>query len=358
MLKIHFCLSIKAKVSGIKKYKLHMKKILPLIFILGFFTNCSKEEVLPTAKYTHYYPAYEAVIAKENIPDCTVFDPRAIAISNEKLYVTNVNSLEVFDAITLTHIKTIKEYSKGDTKIPFTNLTSVCVNNGRLYVGSTESRLFVFDEITHTAINTVGNGKYTGTFVHVFGVLVKDGLLFVKEKNNIIKVFDASEITDTSDWNLKPIAKLNTLKGYKEVYSLDVFEGNLVVAGRDAKSYLYYNIENIRVNAAKSLITPIEPEKIDFEDTKPISVAFNTNWVVTSENDGRSISYLRLYPKQEFMNKNYKTIVNTSNIMNYIQLGTIVGTSELNDRIFLSDNTNKKIIIIKINTSTIAEQKN
>ena len=37
--------------------------------------------------------------------------------------------------------------------------------------------------------------------------------------------------------------------------------------------------------------------------------------------------------------------------------GTIVSTALLNDRIFLSDNTNKTIRVVKLNKSTIAEQK-
>jgi len=41
---------------------------------------------------------------------------------------------------------------------------------------------------------------------------------------------------------------------------MNVASGNLVVAERDAKSYLYYNIANILTNAKKSIETHIEPE--------------------------------------------------------------------------------------------------
>ncbi|WP_223704203.1 hypothetical protein [Flavobacterium potami] len=334
-----------------------MKHILPLIFALCFFTSCSKDDI-ESKNYDYYYPTDEASISAESIPGTTAaFDPKGIAVSNEKLYVINGDVLEIFNAVTLSHIKTIKEFTKGTTTIPLTALTSVSVDNGRIYVGSTESRLFVFDETTNVGISTVGNGQWWQTFVHVFGVVAKDGLVFVKEKNNIIKVLDASQITETSNWNLEPIAKLNTLNGYTEVYSLDVYDGNLVVAGRDAKSYLYYNIANIKANAANSLTTPIEPEKVQFTDIKPIAVSFSKDWAVTSENVG-SASYLRLYPKEEFSKKNYKAVVNASDILGKNAFGTIVGTAQLNDRIFLSDNTNKKIRVIKLNKSTIAEQNN
>ncbi|MBZ4033373.1 hypothetical protein K6T82_01240 [Flavobacterium sp. 17A] len=339
------------------KYKMNMKHILPLIFALCFFTSCSKDDI-ESKNYDYYYPTDEASISAESIPGTTAaFDPKGIAVSNEKLYVINGDVLEIFNAVTLSHIKTIKEFTKGTTTIPLTALTSVSVDNGRIYVGSTESRLFVFDETTNVGISTVGNGQWWQTFVHVFGVVAKDGLVFVKEKNNIIKVLDASQITETSNWNLEPIAKLNTLNGYTEVYSLDVYDGNLVVAGRDAKSYLYYNIANIKANAANSLTTPIEPEKVQFTDIKPIAVSFSKDWAVTSENVG-SASYLRLYPKEEFSKKNYKAVVNASDILGKNAFGTIVGTAQLNDRIFLSDNTNKKIRVIKLNKSTIAEQNN
>ncbi len=339
------------------KYKLSMKHILPLILALCFFTNCSKDDI-ESKNYDYYYPTDEASITTENIPGSTVtFDPKGIAISNDKLYVVNGDVLEVFNALTLAHIKTIKEYTKGATTIPLTSLTSVSIDKGRIYVGSTESRLFVFDETTNAGISTVGNGQWWQTFVHVFGVVVKDGLVFVKEKEKSIKVFETSQITETSDWNLKPIAKLSTLNGYTEVYSLDVYGGNLVVAGRDARSYLYYNIANIKANATASLTTPIEPEKVQFVDIKPIAVSFSKDWAVTSEIVG-SASYLRLYPKEEFNKKNYKAVVNVSDILGKNPFGTIVGTAQLNDRIFLSDNTNKKIRVIKLNKSTIAEQNN
>jgi len=338
-------------------YKLNMKHILPLILALCLFTNCSKDDI-ESKEYTYYYPTDEAYIAAENIPGSTEgFDPKGIAIANEKLYVINGNVLEVFNALTLAHIKTIKEYTKGTTTIPLTSLTSVAVDNGRIYVGSTESRLFVFDEITNAGISTVGNGQWWQTFVHVFGVVVRDGLVFVKEKNTSIKVFETSQITETSNWNLEPIAKLNTLNGGTEVYSMDVINGKLVVAGRDAKSYLYYNIANIKANAANSLTTPIEPEKMPLVDVKPIAVSFSKDWAVTSENVG-SASYLILYPKEEFSKMNYKAVLNASDILGQNKFGTIVGTAQLDDKIFLSDNTNKKIRVIKLNKSVMAEQNN
>jgi len=339
------------------KYKLYMKHILPLILALCLFTNCSKDDA--TSKdYTYYYPTDEASITNENIPGSTeAFDPKGIALSNEKLYVVNGNVLEIFNAVTLAHIKTIKEYTKGTTTIPLTSLTSVSVDNGRIYLGTTESRLFVFDETTNAGISTVGNEQWWQTFVHVFGVVAKDGLVFVKEKEKSIKVFETSQITETSDWNLKPIAKLNTLNGYTEIYSMDVFDGNLVVGGRDAKSYLYYNIAKIKANAANSLTTPIEPEKVQFVDIKPIAVSFSKDFAVTSENVG-SVSYLKLYPKADFIKMNYKAVLSVSDILGQNAFGTIVGTAQLDDRIFLSDNTNKKIRVIKLNKSTIAEQNN
>ncbi|WP_343707348.1 hypothetical protein [Flavobacterium sp.] len=339
------------------KYKLHMKHILPLILAFCLFTNCSKDDAA-SKDYTYYYPTDEASITNENIPGSTeAFDPKGIAISKEKLYVVNGNVLEVFNALTLAHIKTIKEYTKGTTTIPLVSLTSVSVDNGRIYVGSTESRLFVFDETTNAGISTVGNGQWWQTFVHVFGVVAKDGLIFVKEKEKSIKVFEASQITETSDWNLKPIAKLNTLNGYTELYSMDVLDGNLVVGGRDAKSYLQYNIANIKANAANSLTTPIEPEKVQFVDIKPIAVSFSKDFAVTSENVG-NVSYLKLYPKAEFIKMNYKAVLSVSDILGQNAFGTIVSTAQLDDRIFLSDNTNKKIRIVKLNKSTIAEQNN
>lgn len=339
-------------------YKINMNKLPFLILLLCFFTNCSKDsDGITSTNFDYYYPTDEASITAKQIGNGTgTLDPKGIAISNEKLYVCNGNVLEVFNAVTLAHIKTIANYTKGNITIPFSGLSSVCIDNGRIYIGSLESRLFVLDETTTLGINTVGNGQWWETFVHVFGVVVKDGLVFVKEKEKSIKVFETSQITETSEWNLKPIAKLNTLSGYDQTYSLDVTDGNLVVAGQDAQSYLYYNIAGIRANATASLTTPLEPVKDPFAEIRPISIFFSKDWAVTSENVG-SLTYLRLYPKAEFSNKEYKPRVNASDIMGQNSFGTIVSIAQLNDRIFLSDNTKKTIRVIKLNKSTIAEQK-
>lgn len=337
-------------------YKTIMNKIPFLLLLLCLFTNCSKDSSDGNpASYNYYYPTNEATITAAQIGNGTgTLDPKGITIANEKLYVTNGNVLEVFNAVTLAHIKTITEYKKGTATIPLTEITSVAVDNGRIYIGSRESRLFVIDEATNAGISVLGNGQWWQTFVHVFGVVVKDGLVFVKEKETSIKVFETSQITETSEWNLKPIAKLNTLNGFDQVYSMDVEAGNLVVAGRDAKSYLYYNIAGIKANAANSLVEPLKPVTSTF-NPKPIAISFSKDWAVTSENLG-NVNYLRLYPKAEFMGGNYNANVNVSDIMGQNPFGTIVGVAQLNDRLFLSDNTNKTIRVLKLNKSAIAEQ--
>lgn len=339
--------------------KIKMNKLPFFIVLLCIFTNCSKDsyDTEPT-NYIYHYPTEEATITASQIGTGNgTLEPKGIAISNEKLYVCNGDVLEVFNAITLEYIKTITNYTKGNTIIPLTNLSSVCIDKGRIYLGSVDSRLFVIDENTSAGISTVGNGQWWNTFVHVFGVVVKDGLVFVKEKNTTIKVFETSQITDTSNWNITPIAKLNTLNGGTEIYSMNIDFGNLVVAGRDAKSFLYYKIDDIRANATNSLTTPIKPVTHIFSDSKPISISFSTDWAITMENTG-SLYYLRLYPKEEFSSKNYNSRVNASDIMGQNPFGSVISTAQLNDRVFLADNTNKKIRVIKINQSTIAEQKN
>ncbi|MFB3390327.1 PQQ-binding-like beta-propeller repeat protein [Flavobacterium sp. LAR06] len=336
-----------------------MNKIPFILLLLCFFTSCSKDSDSENngTTYNYYYPTDETAITATEIGAGTgTLDPKGIAIANNKLYICNGDVLEIFDATTLKYIKTISNYTKGTTTIALTKLSSVSIDNGRIYVGSRDSRLFVFDENTNAGISTVGDGQWWNTFVHVFGVVVKDGLVFVKEKETSIKVFETSQITENSNWDLKPIAKLNTLNGFDQVYSLDVVSGNLVVAGRDAKSYLYYNIANIKANAANSLIEPIKPTTAPFSDAKPIAISFSENWAIATENVG-SVNYLRLYPKEEFMNKNYSPRINANDIMGANPFGSVVSVAQMNDRIFLSDNTNKKIRVIKLNHSIITEQK-
>lgn len=339
----------------IKYIKMH--KIVFFILLFCILTSCKKSLTIAPTNYNYYYPTDEARITSKQIGDGTgALAPKGIAVANDKLYICNGNVLEIFNAKTLAYIKTIKNYTKGSTTIPLTALSSVCIDNGRIYLGSVESRVFVIDENTNLGINTIGNGQWWQTFVHVFGLAAKDGLLFVKEKEKTVKVFEISQITETSNWNLLPIAKLNTLNGFDEIYSMEVASGNLIVAGRDAKGYLYYSLSDIRTNAAKSLITPISPATIPFTAAKPIAVTFGTEWAITSENIG-NLNSLRIYPKEEFINKAYSPRINVSDIMGANPFGNIVSIAQLDDRIFLADNTNKEIRVIKLNKSTIAEQK-
>jgi hypothetical protein len=339
-------------------YKIKMNKIAFFILLLCVFTNCSKDSFEGTSpNHSYYYPTDEASITVSQVGDGKgTFNPKGIAVANDKLYVCNGDVLEIFNAQTLAHIKTITNYTKGSITIPLTQLSSVSVDNGRIYIGSVESRLFVIDEVTNAGISTVGNGQWWNTFVHVFGVVVRDGLVFVKEKETSIKVFATSQITDKSVWDLAPIAKLNTLKGFDEVYSMDVADGNLVVAGRNAKGYLYYNIAGIRANGEASLKAPIEPGIAPFGEAKPLALSISADWAVTSENVG-SLNYLRIYPRREFLDKIYNPRVNASDVMGQNNFGTIVGTAQLNDRLFLSDNSNQKIRVIKLNQSAITEQR-
>jgi hypothetical protein len=338
--------------------KIKMNKIAFFILLLCVFTNCSKDSFDGTSpNHNYYYPTDEATITASQIGDGKgTLNPNGIAVANDKLYVCNGDVLEVFNAQTLVHLKTITNYTKGASTVAFAKLTSVSIDNGRIYIGSAESRLFVIDEVTNAGISILGNGQWWNTFVHVFGVVVKDGLVFVKEKETSIKVFLVSQITDKSEWNLAPFAKLNTLKGFDEVYSMDVADGNLVVAGRNAKGYLYYNIVGIRANAVASLKAPIAPVVKMFSDVNPLAVAISADWAITSESVG-NLNYLRLYPKKEFMDKVYNPRVNASDIMGQNNFGNIVSVAQLNDRLFLSDNANKKIRVIKLNKSAITEQR-
>jgi hypothetical protein len=123
------------------------------------------------------------------------------------------------------------------------------------------------------------------------------------------------------------------LEGYDEIYSMDVMSGNLVVAGRIAKGYLYYNIPDIRANTASSLVMPKNPTVKPFTEVKPLAVTFSTDWAVTSENVG-NVNYLRLYPKEEFINKTYTPRINAADVMGANPFGSIVSTAQLNDRLF------------------------
>jgi len=333
--------------------KLH--RIAQLIMLLFLVASCSKDDAI-IEQHTYHYIKQDGVITAQQIGDGSgTFDPKGMAISDDKLYICNGNVLEVFNVQSLQHIKTISSYTKGDTSIEFKSLTSVVVDSSRIYVGTTESRLFVLDKKTEMGITAVGNGQWWNTFVHVFGVAVGDGLVFVKEKQNSIKVFETSQITETSEWNLEPIAKLNTVTGGAEVYSMEVENGNLVVAGRNAEGYLYYNISDILSNAQASLTTPLLPNYETIKGVKPFVITFTEDWAIATEKVGAD-NYLQLYPKSDFMKKSFEPEVSANDIMGENPFGEIFAVAQSGDRIFLSDNTNQQIKVIKLKTSSIIER--
>lgn len=334
--------------------RLHnISKIGILLFlILG---SCSKDDDI-IEEHNYHYIKLNAKITADQIGDGSgALDPKGIAISKDLLYVCNGDVLEVFNAQSLHHVKTITSYTKGSASIKFASLTSIAIDSGRIYLGSTESRLFVLDESTGTGINVVGNGQWWTTFVHVFGVTVGDGLVFVKEKQNSIKVFETSQITETSDWNITPIAKLNTINGGTEVYSMGVEDGNLVVAGRNTEAFLYYNTSEIIANAQVSMTTPILPAYEPYEGVKPTAIDFTEDWAITSEKVG-SNSHLRFYPKHEFTKKGFIAEVDALDVMGGNPFGEIYSIAQLGHRVFLSDNSNQQIMVIQLETSSIIER--
>lgn len=163
----------------------HSYKVAFLLFLI--LVSCSKESDIAKEQQYHYI-SYDAEIKAEQIGDGTgLFQPKGIAILDDKLYVCNGDVLEVFNAQSLQHLKTINSFNKGETTIEFSNLTSIAVDSSRIYIGSRDSRLCVLDKNTNSGISVVGNGQWWQTFVHVFGVTVADGLMFVKEKKTLSK---------------------------------------------------------------------------------------------------------------------------------------------------------------------------
>jgi hypothetical protein len=335
-----------------------MKKIL-YIAILFVFACCTKDSdaVYEPTNYQSYYLSNETTIkADQIIGGKGTLEANAITIANNKLYICNGDVLEIFDATTLSYISSVKSYTKGATTIPFTKLSSISIDNDRIYLGSIDSRIFVLNEKTLSGISTLGNGQWWQTFVHVFGLKAKDGLLFVKEKENSIKVFQTAQITETSNWNLAPIAKLNTLKGATEIYSMDIANGNLIVAGRNANGFLNYNLKDIEKNATSSLAVPIIPNTKTLTDNLPLSVVFSDDWAITTEKI-KGTNYIRLYPKNVFLDQNYTPTLNNSDIMGENAFNSITNCALLKDRLFVADNTNQVIRVLKLNKATIAEQK-
>lgn len=323
-----------------------------LIISLSFYACSDDDGNLVSTNF--YYLANETEITALETPNNNL-TPTAITIANDKLYVCNPTEVLVFDLNDYNLLQTITTFKKGTTEIALTQLTSISIHNGKIYLGSQESRLFVLDQETYNGITFLGNGQWWQTFVHVFGVTVTDEYVFVKEKNSSLKIFETAAINENTNWNLAPVAKLDTNNGYIENYSLKVEDYNLVIAGRDAKSFLYYNIASIKSNAVASLKTPYKPRVFSLGATKPVAVDFNDTWAFTIENTSGK-NFIKMYPKKDFMFMKYTPIVNSNSILGGPAFGDIVDIASYNDLILVADKTNNKIQILKIKSSKIQEK--
>ena len=331
-----------------------IKKILSLLIITIFFVSCEKdnEDLIST---TFYYPVDDYIINGATFNNAN-FTPSAIAVSNNNLYICNKTSIEIFDLLTKRKKGSIKKYKKNNTEIQLSSLTSIAIHNNRIYVGSQESRLFIFDQNSFEGINMLGNGQWWQTFVHVFGVAVNDEYIFVKEKNNSVKVFKTPEVNTESSWNPTPFAKLDLKSGGTENYSMTVQDGNLVIAGNSSKSYLYYNLNHITANASRSIENPLEPRQTAFDNTKPTAISFSKEWAATGEIENNK-NYLRVYPTNQFMFLKYNNpIISSTNIIDSSAFGYIGSTAIFEDSILILDTTNKNIRVLKIKKAAITEQ--
>lgn len=329
--------------------------IILLVVSLSFY-GCSDDDA-NLISTNFYYLTEESEITEKDTPNNSL-NPSAIFTANEKLYICNGNELLVYDAINYSLITSITKFKKGNTEIALNALTSINIHDGKIYLGSQESRLFVFDQETYEGITFLGNGQWWQTFVHVFGVAVSDELLFVKEKNNSIKVFETIAINEDTPWNLKPIAKLTTTTGGTENFNLKVEDGNLVIAGRNANSYLYYNFNSIKSNADKSLEDEegiIKPRIYSLNQNKPIALAFDDQWAISIE-ESSGTKYIKMFPKQDFMFMKYDPVISNSNAIGQPNFQDITDISKNGDIVFVSDKTNKRIQILRLRSSKIQEK--
>ena len=338
---------------------MEIKKIysyITMLFISLSFYGCSDDDGnLISTEF--YYLTEEAEITEKNTPNNNL-NPSAIFITNDKLYICNGNELLVYDALNYSLITSVTKFKKGTTEIALTKLTSINIHGGKIYLGSNDSRLFVLDQENYDGITFLGNGQWWQTFVHVFGVAVSDELLFVKEKDQSIKVFETIAINENTPWNLKPIALLTTNAGGTENYNMKIEDGNLVVAGRNANSYLYYNFNSIKSNASKSLegaANRIKPRVESLKPSKPIAVSFDDKWAISIE-EASGTKYIKMFPKQDFMYMKYNPVISNSNAIGQPNFQDITDISKNGDLIYVTNRTNKRIQILRLKSSKIQEK--
>lgn len=145
---------------------------------------------------SYWYYSYEAaqLIDAETLGMETAedFTPYTVAHLGDTLFIANIgkagSSLLLFSIKKGERLGTLQSWQHdGGEKSFGSQIEAIVPSGNRLYVAERQSRIHVFRLPELSYLTCIGNGQWSGPVFQAQAMTVKDGLIFARDKNGMVK---------------------------------------------------------------------------------------------------------------------------------------------------------------------------
>lgn len=227
-----------------------------MLFLLGgmMLTQCSSEDTDASESYKSYwYYSYEAetkITAEKLGFSNETFSPYTVAHLGDTLFIANIsdtgNSIVLMDAKSYEVIHILRSWNLGGVKKTFGSQIEAIVPTGnRLYVVERQSRIHAFDLPSLNYISCIGNGNWNGEVFQSQAMIVKDSLIFSRDKSGQISVYKEREVTPENYEKVKryrrAVANGQVNNGFAPQHMVLNEEGNILLTDYDGRKIRVLN---------------------------------------------------------------------------------------------------------------------
>lgn len=193
--------------------RFHFHHILWLLLFGALAVQCSDKNDSsdgPSGKYTSFwyysYAATDQLTAETMGLEAGKFTPYTIAQRGDTLFIANTadKSLILFDLKTHKPFRTLSSWTikGGATKKFSNNIEAIVFTDERVYVEDRGSYIHVFDLPDLNYVTHLGNGQYWNAVFEPQALAVKDGLIYARDKNGMVSIYQESAATPAKAGNV------------------------------------------------------------------------------------------------------------------------------------------------------------
>jgi hypothetical protein len=267
---------------------------LSIVAMIAFMASCSSESPTPNVttpevpdkeevveKYTTYtyysYESQEELTASNLKFDSAgeTFTPYTIACLGDTLFVSNNGgnsySFVAYSMSKKSVLKKIERFTAGGNDTTFiSQIEAIVPYDGKLYVAERQSRIHVFSLPDLEYITCIGNGNWAAQVFQSQALIIKDGIIYSRDKNSEVSLYKTSEATAENYQKInrwKKAAGISSANNGFCAHGMAMLEnGNILLTDYVAKL--------IRVLDTSKTETFKNGESIDIDDQK-IETSFN-----------------------------------------------------------------------------------